>query len=108
MYAHIKSWDDFVLLQVQSCRCETWVNNGLIDYWGCCTYDESDGCNWHQQCHEGCRRSFSTYDRSRSSIEDLATSDLKCFEQMRREEVEAQQKSQLEKEASFGKQFIPV
>ena len=38
----------------------------------------------------------------------IGSNELKHLEQIRRMEVETQQKEQLEKEASFGKQFIPV
>jgi hypothetical protein len=41
-------------------------------------------------------------------VSGIGSNELMHLEQIRRMEVETQQKEQLEKEASFGKQFIPV
>ncbi len=105
--AHIKSWEDFVLLQVQSSRCETWVNKGLVIIGDAAHTMSPTGAIGINSAMKDAEVLFQLINEL-ESIEDLSFIDLKHFEQMRRQEVEEQQTFQLEKEASFGKQFIPV
>ena len=104
---HIKSWDDFVLLQVQSSRCETWVKKGLVIIGDAAHTMSPTGAIGINSAMKDAEVLFQLINEL-ESIEDLGFIDLKHFEQMRRQEVEEQQTVQLEKEASFGKQFIPV
>lgn len=105
--AHIQSWDDFILLQVQSSRCETWVKKGLVIIGDAAHTMSPTGAIGINSAMKDADILFQLISE-RNAMEDLSFIDLQRFEQMRRQEVEEQQKYQLEKEALFGKQFIPV
>ncbi|MBB6444981.1 FAD-dependent monooxygenase [Bacillus benzoevorans] len=105
--SHIRSWEDFVLLQVQSSRCDTWVKKGLVIIGDAAHTMSPTGAIGINSAMKDADTLFQLMNEM-DSIEDLSLIDLQRFEQMRRQEVEEQQKFQLEKEASFGKQFIPV
>ena len=62
---NIQSWHDFILLQVQSSKSETWVNKQFSHYRGCSSYDEPDWSIWIEQFDEGCRSPFSNYNEYR-------------------------------------------
>ena len=107
VHTYIQSWNDFVLLQVQSSRCETWFKNGLVIIGDAAHTMSPTGAIGINSAMKDADVLFQLIDRS-GSISDFGLNELKHFEQLRRQEVEEQQKAQLEKEASFGKQFIPV
>ena len=108
MHAHIKSWGDFVLLQVQSCRCETWVKEGLVIIGDAAHTMSPTGAIGINSAMKDADVLFQLINEAELHSKSYIQMMLKRFEQMRRQEVEAQQNAQLEKEASFGKQFIPV
>lgn len=105
--SHIQSWDDFVLLQVQSSRCTTWVKKGLVIIGDAAHTMSPTGAIGINSAMKDADILFQLINEYHD-IKDLHLIDLQRFEQLRRQEVEEQQKFQLEKEASFGKQFIPV
>ncbi|MCQ6276500.1 FAD-dependent monooxygenase [Bacillus sp. V3B] len=107
VHAHIKSWNDFVLLQVQSSQSETWVKNGLTIIGDAAHTMSPTGAIGINSAMKDADVLFQII-KEAGSIEQVGTVELKRFEQMRRQEVEIQQREQLKKEASFGKQFIPV
>lgn len=104
---HIQSWDDFVLLQVQSSRCETWVHQGLVIIGDAAHTMSPTGAIGINSAMKDADILFQ-FIHERPSVEDLRLFDLQRFEQKRKEEVEKQHTFQLEKEASYGQQFIPV
>nr|WP_295971389.1 FAD-dependent monooxygenase [uncultured Bacillus sp.] len=105
--AHIQSWDDFVLLQVQSSRCKTWVKKGLVIIGDAAHTMSPTGAVGINSAMKDADVLFQIISEIQS-VKELSFTELQRFEQMRRKEVEQLQKDQLEKEASFGKQFIPV
>ena len=107
VHTYIQSWDDFVLLQVQSCRCETWVKKGLAIIGDAAHTMSPTGAMGINSAMKDADVLFQLIVEA-GSISEFGLVQLMHFEQMRRQEVEDQQKAQLEKEASFGKQFIPV
>nr|WP_051045215.1 FAD-dependent monooxygenase [Halalkalibacterium ligniniphilum] len=102
---HLQSWKDFVYLKVESCRCETWVKDGLVligDAAHTMTPTGAIGINSAMKDADVLAQVL---------IDAIAESNtsamrLKVFENSRREEVERQQKQQIEQEASFWKNYI--
>jgi len=107
VHSHIRSWSDFVLLQVQSSQCETWVKKELIIIGDAAHTMSPTGAFGINSAMKDADVLFQIIKRA-GGVSGVGTNELKRLEQFRMEEVETQQKEQLEKEASFGKQFIPV
>lgn len=104
---HIVSWDDFVLLKVQSSKSETWVKDNVVIIGDAAHTMSPTGAIGINSAMKDADFLFQTILRA-NSVQDIGTENLKDFERLRKQEVEMQQKQQLEKEASFGKQFSPV
>jgi 2-polyprenyl-6-methoxyphenol hydroxylase-like FAD-dependent oxidoreductase len=104
---HIQSWDDFVLLQVQSSKSDTWVKDHLVIIGDAAHTMSPTGAIGINSAMKDADLLFQTIMEA-GSIYNVDSEDLKNFEMSRRQEVEMQQNQQLEKEASFGKQFSPV
>lgn len=107
VHEHIQSWDDFVLLQVQSSKCETWVKDHLVIIGDAAHTMSPTGAIGINSGMKDADLLFQTLMKA-ASIDEIDSSDLNFFEWTRKQEVEIQQTHQLEKEASFGKQFSPV
>ena len=107
VHASIQSWDDFVLLQVQSSKSETWVKNNLVIIGDAAHTMSPTGAIGINSAMKDADVLFQIM-MDAGSINQVSSLDLQVFEQIRRNEVDTQQKEQLKKEASFGKQFIPV
>lgn len=107
VHTHIKSWNDFVLLQVQSSQSETWVKNALTIIGDAAHTMSPTGAIGINSAMKDADVLFQII-KEAGSIDRVGAVELKHFEQARRQEVETQQREQLKKEASFGKQFIPV
>ncbi|WP_338449251.1 FAD-dependent monooxygenase [Niallia oryzisoli] len=105
--AEIQSWDDFVLLQVQSSRSENWVKKNLVIIGDAAHTMSPTGAIGINSAMKDADVLFQILNDA-DSMEQVGSIELQLFEQLRRNEVEAQQKEQLQKEESFGKQFIPV
>lgn len=107
VHQYIQSWKDFILLQVQSCSCDTWVKQNLVIIGDAAHTMSPTGAIGINSAMKDADILFQLI-MDEGSIQHIEPSTLKCFEQWRRKEVEQQQLGQLEKEALFGKQFIPV
>jgi len=107
VHAALQSWDDFVLLQVQSSKCETWVKNNLVIIGDAAHTMSPTGAIGINSAMKDADILFQIM-MDASSINQVGRIDFEVFEQIRRNEVEQQQKEQLMKEESFGNQFIPV
>ncbi|WP_134700883.1 FAD-dependent monooxygenase [Ammoniphilus sp. YIM 78166] len=98
--SNIQSWRDFVNLRVQSCRCSTWVKDGL-SILGDAAHTMSptgaigvsaalkDADILGEILIEACKQN------------DFSTFKLKEFEHRRRDEIEKLQAEQLEKEVNY-------
>ena len=107
MNEHITACKDFVVLKVQSCRCETWVKDGLVIM----------GDAAHTMSPTGAIGVNSALKDAHILSEviihalennNLSAAQLKFFEHIRRDEVEKQQKEQMFKEATFKENFAVV
>ncbi len=107
VHSHIKSWNDFVLLQVQSSQSKTWVNKELVIIGDAAHTMSPTGAFGINSAMKDADILFQIIKRA-GGVSGVGQGELIHLEQVRRVEVEAQQKEQLEKEASFGKQFSPV
>jgi 2-polyprenyl-6-methoxyphenol hydroxylase-like FAD-dependent oxidoreductase len=105
--SHIQSWNDFVLLQVQSSQCKTWVNKELVIIGDAAHTMSPTGAFGINSAMKDADILFQIIQKA-GGVSGIGSNELMHLEQIRRMEVETQQKEQLEKEASFGKQFIPV
>ena len=56
---NIQSWQDFILLQVQSSKSADLGQKQSSDDWGCSPYDEPNWSLWIEQLDERCRSPFS-------------------------------------------------
>ena len=104
---NIQSWHDFILLQVQSSKCETWVKNNLVMIGDAAHTMSPTGAFGLNSSMKDAEVLFQMI-MNTESLERIGSEELKRFEKIRRPEVEEQQNSQLVKEASFGKQFASV
>jgi 2-polyprenyl-6-methoxyphenol hydroxylase-like FAD-dependent oxidoreductase len=104
---HITACKDFVVLKVQSCRCETWVKDGLVIM----------GDAAHTMSPTGAIGVNSALKDAHILSEviihalennDFSAAYLKFFEHIRRDEVEKQQKEQMFKEATFKENFAVI
>jgi 2-polyprenyl-6-methoxyphenol hydroxylase-like FAD-dependent oxidoreductase len=104
---NITSWNDFILLQVQSSKSDTWVMDRVViigDAAHTMSPTGAFGLNSSMKDAEVLFRLIA----QKGSIEQLGFHDLKQFEETRRRDVEEKQSTQLDREASFGKQFALV
>ncbi|WP_071393715.1 FAD-dependent monooxygenase [Bacillus tuaregi] len=104
--ASIQSWDDFVLLQVQSSKCETWVKNNLVIIGDAAHTMSPTGAIGINSAMKDADILFQIL--MDADVHKASSLELQLFEQLRKQEVDIQQQEQLRKEESFGKQFIPV
>lgn len=102
---HIQSWKDFVLLQVQSCRCETWVKDGVIlmgDAAHTMTPTGALGLN----CALKDADVLSNIIKKALFKKENTFSYLKKFEDMRRNDIEEKQEQQIKQEQSFMQNYV--
>ncbi|WP_088071710.1 FAD-dependent monooxygenase [Gottfriedia luciferensis] len=101
---NINSWDDFVLLNVQSSRSETWVRDGLV-IMGDAAHTMTPTAALGVNC------AIKDADRLSEIIlqaiynQDTSTKMLKKFEYDRREDIEVLQEQQIKQESSFINNF---
>lgn len=104
---NIRSWNDFILLQVQSSKSETWVKDHVVIIGDAAHTMSPTGAFGLNSSMKDADILFQII-QGAGSIRSLSPVELKRFEQIRRQEVEKEQALQLVKEASFGNQFAPV
>lgn len=101
---HIRSWEDFVLLKVQSCVCDTWVQDGLVIMGDAAhTFSPTGAIGVNSAMQDAHVLAPIIIDAL--ATHNLSAVRLKEFEQARRAETAAELDSQLVKEASFRAQF---
>ncbi|MDM5326082.1 FAD-dependent monooxygenase [Neobacillus sp. CF12] len=101
---HLQSWNNFVCLKVQSSRCETWVEDGLIligDAAHTMTPTGAIGIN----C--GMKDAHILAPILTKAIEekDISAGQLKIFEMNRKNEIKTQQIMQVLQETTFSEKF---
>ncbi|WP_040205966.1 FAD-dependent monooxygenase [Neobacillus jeddahensis] len=102
--AHIHSWDDFILLKVQSCQCPTWVKDGVV-IMGDAAHTMSPTGAFGINCallDADCLAEVLT---EALDQRDVSAARLKNFELARRGSIETLQTLQLEKETHYHDQF---
>ncbi|WP_078412379.1 FAD-dependent monooxygenase [Priestia abyssalis] len=104
VHHHIRSWGDFVLLNVHSSKCETWVKDGLV-LMGDAAHTMSPTGAFGINASLADAQVLSEVIIEALNQRDVSVSQLKEFEQLRRKEVEALQEQQLIKEAAFKDHF---
>lgn len=101
---HIRSWEDFVLLKVQSCVCDTWVQDGLVIMGDAAhTFSPTGAIGVNSAMQDANVLAPIIIDAL--ATHNLSANRLKAFEQARRAETAAELDSQFVKEAAFREQF---
>lgn len=101
---HIVSWEDFVLLKVQSCVCDTWVQDGLVIMGDAAhTFSPTGAIGVNSAMQDAHILTPIIIDAL--STQNWSANRLKEFEQARRAETMAELDSQFVKEAAFRAQF---
>ncbi|MBM4760942.1 FAD-dependent monooxygenase [Bacillus sp. B15-48] len=105
---HIQSWDDFILLKVQSITCETWVKDGLAIIGDAAhTMSPTGAFGINSALMDADVLSEVILEAHRT--EQYHSQQLKKFETARRSHVEELQNLQLKKEAEYKNEFaVPV
>lgn len=101
---HIQSWDDFILLKVQSCHCPAWVKDGLA-IMGDAAHTMSPTGAFGINCALVDASVLSEVMIEALHSNDVGESQLRKFELARRDETEKLQQQQLEKEATYRGHF---
>lgn len=104
VHHYIRSWNDFILLSVHSSKCETWVKDGLA-IMGDAAHTMSPTGAFGINASLADAHVLSEVIVEALDQGDVSGSQLKKFEQLRREAVEALQEQQLIKEAAFKDHF---
>lgn len=102
---HLQSWNDFVCLKVQSSRCETWVENGLIligDAAHTMTPTGAIGIN----CGMKDAHILAPILTKALMENNIRSEHLKIFEMNRRNEIKSQQIMQVKQETTFYEKFV--
>jgi 2-polyprenyl-6-methoxyphenol hydroxylase-like FAD-dependent oxidoreductase len=97
---NINSWSDLTLLKVQSCQCETWVENGLV-IMGDAAHTMSPTGAYGVNCALKDASILSEIINEALIENDTSAKRLKRFETERRGEIEKLQERQLKQESSF-------
>lgn len=104
---NIMSWNDFILLQVQSSKSHTWVMDSVVIIGDAAHTMSPTGAFGLNSSMKDAEVLFQIITQQ-ESVQDIGYNELKQFEEIRRRDVEEKQSTQLNKEASFGKQFALV
>lgn len=102
---HLQSWNNFVCLKVQSSRCETWVEDGLIligDAAHTMTPTGAIGIN----CGMKDAHILAPILTNALMENNIRSEHLKIFEMNRRNEIKSQQIMQIKQETSFFQKFV--
>lgn len=101
---NIESWKDFINLRVQSCRCSTWVKDGLVIIGDAAhTMSPTGAIGVSAALKDADLLSEILIDAFQQN--DFSTIQLKKFELGRRGEIEELQAEQLKEEAAFEENF---
>ncbi|WP_428911189.1 FAD-dependent monooxygenase [Niallia sp. Krafla_26] len=105
---NIRSWNDFILLQVQSSKSDTWVKDRVVIMGDAAHTMSPTGAFGLNSSLKDAEVLYQIIQDYKGSIQHLGSTELERFEKIRRKKVEEEQSTQLVKEASFGKQFALV
>lgn len=101
---HIKSWNDFICLAVQSCTCDTWVKNGLVIMGDAAhTMSPAGGIGVNAAMTDA--EVLAPIIKEAVEANDLTEQYLKRFEQLRREEITNLQAGQVKQEKGMQKLY---
>lgn len=104
----IQSWDDFILLKVQSCHCPTWVKDGLV-IMGDAAHTMSPTGAFGINCALLDADVLADVLSEALDKQNLSAAQLKGYEEARRDHTEKLQQQQMVKETTFQDNFnIPV
>lgn len=104
---HITACKDFVVLKVQSCRCETWVKDGLVIMGDAAhTMSPTGAIGVNSAIKDAHILSDVIINALKNN--EFSSAQLKFFEHIRRDEVEKQQQEQMFREATFKENFAVV
>jgi 2-polyprenyl-6-methoxyphenol hydroxylase-like FAD-dependent oxidoreductase len=99
---HIRDWNDFICLPVQSCKCETWVKDGLIIIGDAAhTMSPAGGIGVNAAMKDSEVLAPIIWEAIQS--QDFSRAKLMAFEQMRRDELNRLQEGQVRQEQSMRK-----
>jgi 2-polyprenyl-6-methoxyphenol hydroxylase-like FAD-dependent oxidoreductase len=105
---HIQSWNDFILLKVQSCQCPTWVKDGVV-IMGDAAHTMSPSGAFGINCALVDADVLAEVLSEALDKQDVSATGLKPFELARRDEIEKLQKEQFEIETTYQDHFnVPV
>ncbi len=101
---HLRAWSDFVLLKVQSCVCDTWVQPGLVIMGDAAhTFSPTGAIGVNSAMQDAHVLAPLIMEALRA--DDTGLSQLQQFEQLRRQETRAELDSQFARESGFSGQF---
>lgn len=100
----IRSWKDFVFLNVQSCRCETWVKDGLVILGDAAHTMSPTGAIGVNSALKDADQLAEVL-REVLADRDFSAARLHLFENIRREEIDQQQEQQRAQEALIQQKF---
>lgn len=99
---NIRDWNDFIYLPVQSCKCETWVKNGLIIMGDAAhTMSPAGGIGVNAAMKDA--DVLAPIIRDALQAHDFSRAKLITFEQMRRDEINKLQEGQVRQEKTMRK-----
>jgi 2-polyprenyl-6-methoxyphenol hydroxylase-like FAD-dependent oxidoreductase len=105
---HIQSWDDFILLKVQSSHLPTWVNDGLV-IMGDAAHTMSPTGAFGINCSLSDADVLAEVLSEALDKQDVSAAQLKKFELAQRNHTEQLQKQQMVKETTYQDNFaVPV
>lgn len=101
---HIQSWKDFVNLRVQSCRCSTWVKDGLVLI-GDAAHTMSPTGAIGVSAGLKDAEILGGVLKEACNQNDFSSIQLKKFEDIRKNDIEKLQVEQLKEESAFEENF---
>jgi 2-polyprenyl-6-methoxyphenol hydroxylase-like FAD-dependent oxidoreductase len=101
---YIRSWEDFVLLKVQSCVCDTWAQPGLVIMGDAAhTFSPTGAIGVNSAMQDA--HVLAPLLIEALEAEDVSLERLRQFEQLRRQETANELDSQFTREAGFRAHF---
>ncbi|QCJ41100.1 FAD-binding protein [Bacillus sp. S3] len=105
---HIQSWNDFILLKVQSCQCPTWAKDGVVIF-GDAAHTMSPTGAFGINCALLDADVLADVIIEALDKQDVSAAQLRKLEHVRRADIEKLQKQQMVKEETYQENFtVPV
>ncbi len=102
---HIQSWNDFILLKVQSCQCPTWVKDGVV-LMGDAAHTMSPTGAFGINCALLDADVLTQVLGEALAKQDVSEARLRQFELARRDDIERLQRQQFEIETTYQEHFV--